>query len=918
MKQGRKKTLAIKILESELMEKSVLVIGGGIAGIQAALDLADKGVAVHLVEKTPSIGGRMAQLDKTFPTNDCSICILAPKMADCDAHPNINVMTYSEVKEVKGKVGDFTVKILKKARFIDESKCTGCCDCLAPCPVSLPNEFDMSMGNRKAIYLPFLQSVPRVATIDMQGVAACSEACPGGLSAQGYVALIREGKLKEAVEMIRNTVPLPSVCGRICHHPCEDACNRKEIDAPVAIAALKAFAGDFAKISGADKPPEITEKRQEKVAIVGAGPAGLTAAYRLVLKGFKVKIFEATQKPGGMLWWGIPSYRLPRDVLQSEADFILKTGAEIEYGKTVGKDITLDQLRKEYKAVFLAIGAHTSLKLNVEGENLTGVIHGIDFLRKVANGEKVQLGKKVAVIGGGNAAMDAARTALRIGSDVTILYRRTREEMPAIPSEVDAVLEEGIKIDFLVAPVKIIGAGGKVKGIECQKMKLGDPDKSGRRSPIPIEGSNFTIDTDNVIPAISQAPDMKLLGSGVPALTKWGTFEVNSDTLTTSIPGVFAGGDSVTGPASAIEAMAAGNKAAKFIEKYLKGEKLEADPKEPDRYVIKLEDVKARMKGQITKKERAHRAHLPLEKRKTTFEEVEKIFTKEEAIEEASRCVNCGPCSQCGQCIIACKREAIDFKMEDKLMEVKVGAIVVATGYDLWDPSVAPEYGYGKYPNVYTAMEYERMINASGPTHGHIQRRSDGKRPNRIAFIQCVGSRNPQLGHPYCSAVCCMFSLKESMLAREHYDDIQTTIFYKDLRTCSKNFFEYAERARNDYGVRTINSDGTVKEKTDTHNPIVVYDVGGRPVEEEFDIVVLANTLIPRKDSTEVAKMLGVKTDEFGFFTAVDKVMEPGVANVPGIYLAGYCAGPADIPESVAQGSSAAAKVMQDIAGGEG
>jgi len=895
-----------------------LVVGGGPAGVQAALDLADMGLKVYLVDEKTTIGGHMAQLDKTFPTNDCSMCILSPKLVGAASHPNIQMMPLTEVTGVSGAPGRFAVSVRKKARYVDPSKCTGCGDCIPVCPVSVPSEFDMGIGERKAIFMPFPQAVPKVVTIDRRGMAPCSNACPGGLSAQGYVSLIRAGKYKEALELIREKVPLPSVCGRICHHPCEQACNRKDIDAPVAIAALKAFVGDFAKISGADTPPEIKEKRDEKIAIVGAGPAGLTAAYRLALKGYKVKIFEATQKPGGMLWWGIPAYRLPRDTLQSEVDFILKTGVEIEYGKRVGKDIPLDQLRKDYNAVFLAIGAHISLKLNIEGEDLNGVVHGIDFLRRVANGENVQLGKKVVVIGGGNAAMDAARTALRTGSDVTILYRRTREEMPAIPAEIDAALEEDIKIEFLVAPVKVIGAGGKVESIECQRMKLGEPDKSGRRSPVAIPGSNFTIKVDNVIPAISQAPDMKALGAGIPAVTKWGTFEVNSDNLSTNLPGVFAGGDAVTGPASAIEAMAAGNKAAIYIEKYLKGEKLDPEPKEPDRYVIKIEDVKARMKGQITKKERVHREHLALYKRKTTFLEVEKIFTKEAALEEASRCVNCGPCSQCGQCVIACKREAIDFEMQDKLVEVKVGAIIVATGFDMWDPSVAPEYGYGKYPNVFTAMEYERMINAAGPTHGHALRRSDSKKPKKIGFIQCVGSRNPQLGHPYCSAVCCMFSIKESMLAREHDDDAETTIFYKDLRTCSKNFYEYAERARNDYGVRTINSDGTVKENQSNHNPIIVYDVSGRPVEEEFDMVVLANTLIPRKDSVEVAKMLGVKTDEFGFFTARDKVMEPGVANVPGIYLAGYCAGPADIPESVAQGSSAAAKAMQIIAGSEG
>ena len=426
------------------MEKAVMVIGGGVAGIQAALDLADKGIIVHLVEKTPSIGGRMAQLDKTFPTNDCSICILAPKMADCFGHPNTNVITYAEVVGVEGEAGAFKVKVLKKARYVDENKCTGCGECFEKCPVKVPDEFEMGLKNRKAIYVPFVQAVPRVMTIDKEN---------------------------------------------------------------------------------------------------------------------------------------------------------------------------------------------------------------------------------------------------------------------------------------------------------CIK------------------------------------------------------------------------------------------------------------------------------------------------------------FTKD----------------KCGNCQKNCKREAIDYEMKDQMLEIEVGAIIVATGFDVWDPTSATEYGYGKYPNVFTAMEYERMINAAGPTHGHIKRRSDEERPKKMAFIQCVGSRNPQVGHPYCCAVCCMHSTKESMLAREHYDDIESVIYYKDMRACAKGFFEYVERAKRDYGVRYVNSDATVQENADNHNPIVVYDVGGKQQSEEFDMVVLATTLVPRKETLEIAKMLGIKADEFGFLEPADRVLDPCRTVVPGVYLAGYAAGPADIPESVAQGSSAAAKAVETL-----
>ncbi|MEM4729114.1 MAG: CoB--CoM heterodisulfide reductase iron-sulfur subunit A family protein [Thermoplasmata archaeon] len=426
------------------MNGSALVIGGGIAGIQAALDLAEAGVKVHLVERSPSIGGRMAQLDKTFPTNDCSICILAPKMADCYGHPNINVLTCSELIELHGEAGNFTARIMKRARYVDEDRCTGCGECMDKCPTKVPNEFDYGMSVRKAIYIPFMQAVPRVALID------------------------------------------------------RDRC--------------------------------------------------------LML--------------------------------------------------TKGK---------------------------------------------------------------------------------------------------------------------------------------------------------------------------------------------------------------------------------------------------------------------------------------------------------------------CGLCQKTCKRGAVDYEMKDVILEVNIGAVVVAVGFDLWDPSVASEYGYGKYPNVFTSMEYERMLNASGPTGGQLRRRSDGERPKRVAFIQCVGSRNPSLGHPYCCAVCCMHSTKQAIISREHYDDIETTIFYKDIRTPGKGFNEYMERARSEYGVRYINSDATVEEKPENHNLYVLYDVAGKSAREEFDAVVLAVTLVPRKGVDSLARVLGISITEHGFFKSADRILRPSDSTREGIFLAGYCASPVDIPESVAQGSAAAARAMDVI-----
>jgi len=427
------------------MEGSVLVIGGGVAGIQASLDLADKGVTVYLVEKQASIGGRMAQLDKTFPTNDCSICILAPKMADCYGHPNIRVLTLSEVIGLEGEKGNFKAKVLKKARYVDVDKCTGCGECIEKCPTKdIPNEWEQGLNTRKAIYMEFLQAVPRAAVIDPE-----------------HCRYLTEGK--------------------------------------------------------------------------------------------------------------------------------------------------------------------------------------------------------------------------------------------------------------------------------------------------------------------------------------------------------------------------------------------------------------------------------------------------------------------CGVCAKVCKRNAIDYEMKDEIIELEVASVIVATGFDIWDPKEAPEYGYGRFPNVYTAMEYERLINAAGPTGGHVRRRSDGKEPESIAFIQCVGSRNVQLSHPYCCAVCCMHSTKEAMLAREHIDNIKTTVFYKDLRACAKGFNEYVERAKKDYGVEFINSDGTVQDQTEEGDPIVSYDVAGQAQRRAFDMVVLATTLVPNRTNPKLAEALGLELDEFGFIKIADSTVSPVETTRPGVYAAGYCAGPADIPESVAMGSAAAARAAKEI-----
>ncbi len=472
---------------------AALVVGGGIGGMQAALDLANGGIKVYLAERGPAIGGVMAQLDKTFPTNDCAMCTMAPRLVEIGRHKDIDILTLTEVERVEGQAGNFTVSIKQQPRFVDPTKCTGCGACTTECPVALPSEFDQGLGERKAIYRPFPQAVPNIFAISRRGVAPCQAACPVHQDGQGYVTLIAQRRFEEALQVILRDNPLPSICGRVCTHPCTAACTRAGVDDPVNLPALKRFITDHCPDYKLPQPT--VPDRPERVAIVGSGPAGLVCAYQLRQQGYRPTIFEALPVAGGMLAVGIPSFRLPRQLLKAEVDRLRAIGIEILLDTPVGRSIAFDDLRKSFAAVFLAIGAHVERKLAVPGENLIGVTGGVEFLRRVNLEKPVIPGRQVLVIGGGNSALDAARTALRCGAtDVTIVYRRTRAEMPADPREIEDAQREGIKLMFLAAPKSFqADANGRVAGLECLKMKLGRADASGRPAPEPIPGSEFVI-----------------------------------------------------------------------------------------------------------------------------------------------------------------------------------------------------------------------------------------------------------------------------------------------------------------------------------------------------------------------------------------------------------------------------------------
>ena len=913
-----------------------MVVGGGIAGMQASLDLADQGFKVFLVESQSAIGGHMAQLDKTFPTNDCAMCTISPKLVETGRHLNIEILTDTEVQAVEGQAGDFSVQLRRKPRYIDPLKCVGCGDCAEVCPIQLPDSFNEGLAPRRAAFRLYPQAIPAAYAIAKEGVSPCRDACPAGQRAQGYIALIREGRYADAMRVIREDNPFPGICGRICNHRCELACNRGLVDEPLNIHGLKRFVADWAMSEEREPIEPLPQTRSQNVAVIGAGPCGLTAARDLVTLGYGVTVFEALPVAGGMLRVGVPEYRLPGAIVDREVQDILDLGVDLRLNTHVDD---LDQLFEQgYEAVLIAVGAHEGKKLPIPGADLPEVLVNTHFLRDVRLAElgpehdtgvlrqRIE-GQRVVVLGGGNVAIDCARTAVRLGAaSVAMACLETRETMPAHAWEIEEAEEEGVRLYPARSFTRIRDEAGQVTGVECVDVVSMAFDAGGGLQLETEPGSEHILECDTVIFSIGQRAGLAFIpdeaGVGV---TPQRTVAIDPDTFAASRAGVFAAGDAATGTSFVIEAVAAGHKVSGTIHQYLSG--LPLQPRfAPDLPVVKMsaEQVDARVeRGEISPTPRVPMPMVQAAERRAGFAEVERGYSETEARTEAARCLACGVCSECLSCSYVCQAEAINHDEVARTETIPVGAVILAPGFEPYHAELSEEYGFGRYPNVVTSLQFERLLSASGPTAGHVHRPSDGERPKRIAFLQCVGSRDQT--HDYCSAVCCMYAAKEAIMAKEHEPDTDVHIFMMDMRSYSKGYEEYYRRAEQTYGVNYHRCRiSGLRQEPDSNRLLVRWHDGvddgdgSRPAvtEEPFDMVVLSVGMEISPSVRQLGRDLGVELDPYGFCATVR--FDPLQTSRPGIFAVGPFREPKDIPETVVDASGAAAQAGAMLAAARG
>jgi heterodisulfide reductase subunit A-like polyferredoxin len=678
---------------------------------------------------------------------------------------------------------------------------------------------------------------------------------------------------------------------------------------------LKRFVADWAyeRRLTPEQPSSEEEdapKRSERVAIIGSGPAGLTAARDLSDSGYPVTVFEAQPEPGGMIRYGVPEYRMSRERLQWDIQNILSSGIEL---KTNHKVENIDSLLESgFDAVFIATGLQRGRKLPIPGSDLPDVMVSTDFLRRVNRGETVELGQRVLVLGGGNVAMDAARTAVRLGAgEVRLACLESREEMPADPWEIEDAESEGVTIYPSRSFLDIVSRDGAVTGVRCVKVKFHGFDEGRFPKIDPIKDTEHVIDADIVIFSIGQASETTFDHQGIDR-TKFGAIKIYENTLATSKPGVFAGGDVVSGSRFIVDAIAAGHRAAESIDRYLRSVELERVDPSPSRVELTDEEIAGRVKNWNG---RQPTRWISIDERVSSFKEFDRGYTEEMALEEASRCLECGICSECLLCQEHCSAGAIDHDMpKEKTEELDVGAIILSPGYEAFDARIKEELGYGRYPNVVNALEFERILSPSGPYSGTVLRPGDKREPERMAFIQCVGSRDYE--RDYCSSVCCMYATKQAIIAKEHVGDgLECDIFFMDMRAFGKGFEEYYLRAK-ETGVNYIRCrPPSIEEIPDTKNLVVEYlTENDIKASREYDLVVLSIGMQPPESVFKIAGVFDIELNEFSFCRT--SPFRPIESTRDGIFASGPLTEPKDIPETVMQASGAVSKVvslLQDV-----
>lgn len=891
-------------------EYDTLVVGAGVGGMETALSLGEMGFKVLLVEKEASVGGRMILLSKVFPTLDCASCISTPKMAAVNNHDKVRTLVYSEVDEIAARDdGRFDVRLTRKPTFVDFAKCTGCALCEPVCPVAVPDEFNYDLDARHAAHIAFPQAVPKRAVLTRAGTSPCTYHCPAGVKPHGYVALARAGHFDEAFRMHLEDAPLVGVLGRACYAPCEEFCLRGEAEGTVSIRGIKRFLADHYY---AEHPvPEYGVPGQTtgiRVAVVGSGPAGLTAAYFLARSGHSVTVFEAEAEAGGVMRYGIPAYRLPKNVLDRDLLNVTALGVEIRTGARVE---SLDAVRREgFRAVFLAVGTHGGRRLGAPGDEAGGIVDSMEFLHRVNDGRAPDLhGKVVAVIGGGNVAIDCVRSAARLGAkEVHLVYRRSREEMPAHAWEVQDAEDEGIRLDLSWTVDRVVSENGRPIRLDLVGSRSAGS-KGRSHELVRDEGRRRSLEVDEVIAAIGLDPATRPFSEEL-TLAKNGTLVASPETLQTSQPDVFAGGDDVLGPSSIAESMGQGRRAAFYIDRFVRGLDLADaayDPRlpEPDRG-----PVLDRYRSGGTLRPPVLPERRPGPERVRSFDDFERSMTEREARANANRCMDCGVCSECRACVRACAPDAIDLAMRPVHETVVVRAVALATGFSPFDARKKPAFGYGRLPNVITGPQMDRILAPTRP-YNAVLRPSDGKVPTNVAFVLCTGSRDEQAGNRLCSRVCCMYSMKQAQLLMGAVPLADVTIYYLDIRAFGKGYEEFFQQTK-DMSVYFTKGKVSRIEETDGQDLIVHYEdieSGGGHKQARHDLVVLAVGLLPNLGAFHLFPNGSLAADEHHYIQEPDDQLEPGRTNLDGVFVVGTAAAVRDIPDTILHSDAASTQI---------